>query len=43
MDCKSSSSKNKRIPQAEMLGSVGGQNWTFQCVVLVVLFLRNDD
>lgn len=43
MDFKSSSSENKTIPQAEMLGSVGGQDWTFKCVVLVVLFLRNDD
>lgn len=43
MDFKSSSSKNKMIPQAEMIGSVGGQNWTFKYVVLVVLFLRKDD
>lgn len=43
MDFKSSSNKNKMIPQAEMLASVGGQNWTFKCAVLVVLFLRNDD
>lgn len=43
MDFKSSSRENKRIPQAEMLGSVGGQDWTFKCAVLVVLFLRNDD
>lgn len=34
------------IPQsvAEMLGSVGGHNWTLKCAVLVVvLFLRNND
>lgn len=43
MDFKSSSSENKMILQAEMLGSVGGQYWTFKCAVLVVLFLRNDD
>lgn len=31
-------------PQAEMLRSVGGHNWTFKrAVLVVVLFLRNND